>query len=316
MPALTNELDEARTIATTRVFDAPRQLVFDTWTDPKHISNWWGPRGFTTTTRKMDVRPGGEWLFVMHGPDGTDYPNEIVYLEVVRPERLVYTHGPAPVFDVTVTFEEAGGKTKMTMRSVFASAEIRNQVDEEFGAVEGMHQTLDRLEEELAKKGAFTISRAFAAPRDLLFEVWTKCEHLSHWWGPKGFTVSSCTNDLRTGGRMHYSMRSPDGEEIWGRWIYREIAPPERLVFLNSFSDPEGGLTRHPGAPEWPLQMISTITFDERDGGTLVTVRWAPYDATELERATFDAGHDSMRGGWTGTFDQLGEYLTSRGAAS
>ena len=314
MPAIANELDEARTMAATRVFDAPRELVFDAWTDAKHISNWWGPRGFTTTTHEMDVRPGGEWLFVMHGPDGTDYPNEVVYREVVRPERLVYRHGPAPVFDVTVTFEEVGGKTKMTMSAMFASAEIRNQVAEEFGAVEGMHQTLDRLGEELTyRRSEFVISRTFQTPRDLLFEVWTECEHLSHWWGPKGFTVFSCKNDLRPGGVMHYAMRSPEGEDIWGRWTYREIAAPERLVFLSSFSDPERGVTRHPSAPEWPLQLLTTITFDERNGGTMVTVRWSPYDPSELERATFDAGHDSMRGGWSGTFDQLAQYLVGKG---
>jgi uncharacterized protein YndB with AHSA1/START domain len=300
-------------IVGTRVFDAPRELVFDAWTDAKHISNWWGPRGFTTTTYEMDVRAGGTWRFVMHGPDGTDYDNEIVYLEVVRPQRIVYTHGPAPIFDVTVTFEEEGRKTKMTMRSIFVSAEMRDQVAEEFGAIEGMHQTLDRLDEELTKKQSeFVLSRQFDAPRDLLFGVWTEREHLVHWWGPKGVEIFSCTNDFRPGGLMHYGMRTPDGAEMWGRWVYREIAAPERLVFINSFSDPEGGLTHPPGAPEWPLQMLSTITFDERDRGTLVTVRFSAYDATELERATFDAGHDSMRGGWTGTFDQLDEYLRSK----
>jgi len=312
MPANASELDEARMIVGTRVFDAPRELVFDTWTDAKHISNWWGPRGFTTTTKKMDVRPGGEWIFVMHGPDGTDYPNEIVYLEVVRPERIVYTHGPAPIFDVTVTFEEEGGKTKMTMRSIFASAEVRDQVAEEFGAVEGLYQTLDRLGEELTRK-QFVISRQFDAPRDLMFRVWTEREHLEQWWGPKGVKIFFCTNDFRPGGKMHYGMRLPDGTEYWGRWVYREIAAPKRLVFINSFSDPEGGLTRHPFGPDWPLQLLSTITFDERDGGTLVTVRWSPYDATELESATFDAGHDSMRGGWGGTLDQLREYLAKKG---
>jgi uncharacterized protein YndB with AHSA1/START domain len=86
-------------------------------------------------------------------------------------------------------------------------------------------------------------------------------------------------------------------------------APRERLVFLNSFSDPKGGLARPPMAPEWPLQMLSTITFDEQDGGTLVTVRWSAYDATDVERATFDSQHEPMRGGFTGTFDKLGEYL-------
>lgn len=308
----TNDLDEARMIVGTRVFDAPRELVFDAFTDAKHISNWWGPRGFTTTTHEMDVRPGGKWLFVMHGPDGTDYDNEIVYLEVVRPERLTYTHGPAPVFDVVITFEEEGNKTRMTMRSIFASAEVRDQVAEDFGAIEGMNQTLERLQEELGKHGAFVISRTFDAPRDLMFQVWTECEHLSHWWGPKGATVSSCRNDLRPGGLMHYAMRTSEGEEIWGRWVYREIDEPERIVFISSFSDPEGGLTRHPFAAEWPLQMLTVITFDERDGGTLVTVRWSPYDASDLERTTFDSGHDSMRGGWTGTFEQLADYLAKK----
>ena len=303
---------EARSITGTRLFDAPRELVFDAFTDAKHISNWWGPRGFTTTTHEMDVRPGGKWLFVMHGPDGTDYPNEIVYLEVVRPERLVYTHGPAPVFDVTITFEEEGGKTRMNMRSIFVSAEVRDQVAEEFGAVEGMHQMLERLEEELANKNAFTISRTFAAPRDLLFRVWTEREHLQHWWGPKGVTITHCTNDPRPGGKMHYAMLTEDGTEAWGRWVYREISEPERLVFISSFSDPDGGLARHPFSEEWPLQLLSTITFDEQDGGTLVTVRWAPYDASDAERATFDANHASMNGGWTGTLDRLGDYLAKQ----
>lgn len=312
MPENANDLD-ARSIFTTRVFDAPRELVFDAWTDAKHISNWWGPRGFTTTTYEMDVRPGGKWLFDMHGPDGTDYPNEVVYLEVVRPERLVYTHGPVPLFDVTVIFEEEGGKTKMTMRTIFATAEVRDQIAEEFGAVEGMHQTLDRFGEELARKQSeFVISRRFDAPRDLLFRVWTERDHLVHWWGPKGAEIFSCTNDFREGGVMHYGMRTPDGVEVWGRWVYREIAPPARLVFIGSFSNPEGELVRPPFDDEWPRQLLSTITFEEEDGGTLVTVRWSPYDATEAERATFEAGRDSMYGGWGGTLDQLSEYLATQ----
>lgn len=312
MPENANELD-ARSIFTTRVFDAPRELVFDTWTEPKHISNWWGPRGFTTTTYEMDVRPGGKWVFDMHGPDGTDYPNEVVYLEVVRPERIVYTHGPVPIFDVTVIFEEENGKTRMTMRSVFATAEVRDQVAEEFGAVEGMHQTLDRLGEELARKqGEFVISRRFDVPRELMFRVWTERDHLVHWWGPKGAEVFSCTNDFREGGIMHYGMRMPGHGEVWGRWVYREIAPPARLVFISSFSNPEGELARHPFSDEWPWQLLSTITFEEQDGGTMVTVRWSPYDATDAERATFEAGRDSMFGGWSGTFDQLSEYLAKQ----
>ena len=142
-----------REISTTRVFDAPRELVWEAWTDPKHVSQWWGPNGFTTTTSVMDVRPGGRWIFVMHGPDGTDYPNEITYVEVVKPERLVYEHGPEPLFHVTVKFVEEGRKTRIEMQSLFDTAAERDRVVEEYGAIEGMHQTLGRLAEFLAKKG-------------------------------------------------------------------------------------------------------------------------------------------------------------------
>lgn len=140
----------------TRLFDAPRELVFDAWTDPQHISQWWGPRGFTTTTHERDVRPGGVWRFIMHGPDGTDYDNRIVYREVVRPERLVYDHDSDKEddphkFHVTVTFAEEDGKTRLTMRTLFKSIAERDRTIE-FGAVEGGNQTLDRFGEYLKGK--------------------------------------------------------------------------------------------------------------------------------------------------------------------
>jgi uncharacterized protein YndB with AHSA1/START domain len=145
-----------REITATRIFDAPREMVFDAWTDADRIGRWWGPNGFTTTTYEMDVRPGGVWRFVMHGPDGRDYKNKILYLEVVRPERLVYRHAgeedTEPVkFHVTVTFAERGGKTELSVRMVFESAAERDRVAREYGAVEGLHQTLKRLSEYLAQ---------------------------------------------------------------------------------------------------------------------------------------------------------------------
>ena len=144
-----------REIVLTRVLEAPRELVWRAWTDPKQVPQWWGPRGFATTTHKMEVTPGGVWRFVMHGPDGRDYQNKITYLEVARPERLVYKHGGEedlePVqFQTTVTFEDVGGQTKVTLRMVFPSAEERDRVVKEYGAIEGGRQTLDRLSEHLA----------------------------------------------------------------------------------------------------------------------------------------------------------------------
>jgi uncharacterized protein YndB with AHSA1/START domain len=145
-----------REIITSRLFDAPRELVFSVWTDPKHVSQWWGPRGFTTTTHEMSVTPGGVWRFVMHGPDGRDYKNKIIFSEVVRPERLVYRHAGEEDhenvrFHVTVTFEAQGRKTLLTMRSLFATAEERDEVVTKYGAIEGAKQTLERLGEYLAE---------------------------------------------------------------------------------------------------------------------------------------------------------------------
>ena len=157
---------------------------------------------------------------------------------------------------------------------------------------------------------AFVITRTFDAPRELVFGVWTEPEHLKQWFSPKGFTVIAARMDLRPGGVYHYGMRMPNGREMWGKWIFHEIVAPERLVFIDSFSDEQGGLTRHPFSPDWPLEMLSTITFAGQDGGTMVTIRWAAHNATEVERKTFEDGRKSMQQGWTGTLDQLTDYLT------
>lgn len=139
-----------REIRATRVFDAPRDLVFRMWTEPEHIIHWWGPNGFTNTFEQFDLKPGGVWRFIMHGPDGTDYPNLIVFLEVVRPEKLVYRHGseledhPGD-FHVTVLFSEQNGKTTLEMTMLFQTVEQRNDTVEKYGAVEGLKQTMDRL---------------------------------------------------------------------------------------------------------------------------------------------------------------------------
>lgn len=157
----------------------------------------------------------------------------------------------------------------------------------------------------------FIITRLLDVPRDLVFKCWTEREHME-WWGPKGVTIGHTKLDLRPGGMFHYSMQTADGPVMWGRWIIREVVPPERLVFVNSFSDEAGGITRHPMSASWPLEILSTITFEEQDGGqTLLTIEWLPLYPTEEERKTFDAGHDSMKAGWSGSLDGLVEYLAT-----
>jgi len=156
----------------------------------------------------------------------------------------------------------------------------------------------------------FVITRVFDAPRDLVFKVWTEPAHLMQWWGPKGFTMQKCELDLRPGGTFHYGLRAPDGSDMWGRFVYREIVVPERLVFVVSFADKDGNIVRHPWNAHWPLETLSTVTFAAQDGRTRITVQWVPHNATDKERETFREGRESMQQGWTGTFDQLTDYLT------
>jgi uncharacterized protein YndB with AHSA1/START domain len=143
-----------REIVITRIFDAPRKMVFDAFTDPKQVDHWYGPRGFTTETLDMNVRAGGAWNYWMRHEQYGEFKNRVVYREVVRPERLVYTHdsgvdGDPSAFEVTVSFEDQGKQTKVTMRSLFPTEAWLERV-KSFGAVEGGQQTLERLSEWLA----------------------------------------------------------------------------------------------------------------------------------------------------------------------
>jgi uncharacterized protein YndB with AHSA1/START domain len=161
-----------------------------------------------------------------------------------------------------------------------------------------------------AKSADFVISRVLDAPRELVWKALTEAERMKQWWGPKGFTVIHSKMDLRVGGTYHYGMKAPDGTPMWGKFVFREIAAPERMVFVMSFSDEAGGITRHPLHMSWPLQMLATFTFEELPGGkTRFTVRSAAYNASAEEQHTFDTHHDSMRMGWGGTLEQLAAYL-------
>jgi uncharacterized protein YndB with AHSA1/START domain len=160
-----------------------------------------------------------------------------------------------------------------------------------------------------AAPGEFLITRVFDAPRDLVWKAFTEADRLAQWWGPKGFKMLTCKVDLRPGGIFHYGMQAPDGSEMWGKWVFREIVAPERLSMVISFSNKDAGVTRHPFAPVWPAEMLGTSTFAEQGGKTLLTSRTVAYNATEAERQAFEAGFGSMKQGFSGTFDQLDAYL-------
>ncbi|HTR55812.1 MAG TPA: SRPBCC domain-containing protein [Kofleriaceae bacterium] len=238
-----------------RVFDAPRELVFAAWTSPVHLPCWYGPHGFTTAVERMDVRSGGSAQLVMRGPDGTRYPDELAYEEVVAPERLVIVHRahretaePSPVeFRQIVTFEDRGARTKMTMRLVFASAEARDANVRTYHSDEGGVQTLERLGAHVGEMSFFTeterptivMTRLLDAPRGLVFGVITQPEHLARWWGPRRTQLVTCEVDLRPGGRYRYVLRTPDGRDAPFSGEYREVSLA-RLVFTQKYEPAPG----------------------------------------------------------------------------
>lgn len=146
-----------REIVVSRLIEAPRHLVFSAYTEVRHLSRWWGPDGFTTTTHSFEFRRGGVWEFTMHGPDGTDYPNRIEWLEITPPERLLFEHGAQrndpDAFTSKVTLAERGAHTEVTLRSVFKTKAQRDRVVREYHALEGAEQTLGRLAGYLAAPG-------------------------------------------------------------------------------------------------------------------------------------------------------------------
>jgi len=156
----------------------------------------------------------------------------------------------------------------------------------------------------------FVMSRSFDAPRDTVWQAWTQADRMAQWWSPKGFTTRIARLDLKPGGMCHYCMKGADGAEMWGKSVYRQIVPPSKLLSVISFSDANAGMTRHPMSPTWPREMLTTIELTpEGANKTQVTVRWIPINADAEEIKTFDEGREGMKMGWTGTMDQLADYL-------
>ena len=135
-----------RGLVIIRTLNAPRELVWEVFTKPEHIKNWWGPNGFTNTIFTMDVQPGGIWDFVMHGPDGTDYKNKSIYKEIVKPERIVFDHITGPKFTTTISFKAEGNKTVLTWHMLFETAEEFIRTVKTFKADDGLRQNVDKLE--------------------------------------------------------------------------------------------------------------------------------------------------------------------------
>jgi uncharacterized protein YndB with AHSA1/START domain len=289
-----------RELVITRVFDAPRELVFKAWTDPKHMARWWGPKGFTNPVCDLDVRPGGAIRIDMAAPNGVVYPMGGVYREIVEPERLVFTstalddeQGIPGLENLnTITFAEHNGKTKLTLHVVVLKA-----APEAAGALAGMEegwtQSLERLDGLVATSASdreIVATRVFDAPRELVFKMWTDPEHVAKWWGPKGFTNTIYEMDVRPGGVWRFVMHGPDGVDYQNKIVYIEIVKPERLVYS------------HVSGPQFQM----TVTFAEQGCKTKVTALMLFESATLRDNVIKQFGAVE---GLNQTLERLGERL-------
>lgn len=166
-----------------------------------------------------------------------------------------------------------------------------------------------------AKRG-LQMSRSFDLPRGQLFELYTKGEHVMNWWGPRGYRMSVLRQELEPGGIILYKQESPDGIATWGKFTYRDLAAPDKLVSVNAFADAEGRTVRAFFSKDWPLEIVNTVTLEEQaDGTTKLTLHALPEDAKKAENRAFDALRDYLRQGYSESFDMLEEYIALRAQA-
>jgi uncharacterized protein YndB with AHSA1/START domain len=285
-----------REVIIERTFDAPKATVWAAFTDPKHLDMWWGPNGFRNETSAHELKVGGEWRFLMHGPDGKAWVNWVRYQEIVKGEKLVYDHGGEtnePQFHVTITFTAVGQRTRVKMQSVFPTAAVLAEV-KKYGAIEGGFQTLARLTGHLLhfdrSENAMVLTRVFDAPAALVYRAWTTKEALAKWWGPKGFTTRVEQLEFKVGGAYRMVMVDPSGTEYPFHGTFKEIVENQRIVF-------DAIIDHLPAGNE----VTSEVTFVEENGKTLLTVRQdRPADAMAAK---------GQREGWSGQLEKLAPLL-------
>ena len=216
----------------TRIFDAPVDLVWDAWTDPNKVARWWGPRGFSITTKSKELRAGGKWIYTMHGPDGVDYPNIATYLVVEPLKRLEYDHGAnenqKALFRVNVLFSENNSKTTMKMTMTFESPQRAKEMSK-FIKDAGGNSTWDRLgeylDEECNHKNVFLLNRVFEASIDAVFDMFTNPDHIEKWQPPNGFYMKIIEGKVEAGNSVFYEMGNNE-VKFYGRSTYQKIIRP------------------------------------------------------------------------------------------
>jgi len=311
---------KASELVIARTFDAPRERVWKAWTDPEQAKRWWGPKGFTAPFIKIDFRVGGKYLFCMRSPEGKDYWSTGVYREIVPPEKFVATDSfadpkgkvvPASYYGMdadfplellwTVTLEDLGGKTKMTLRhSGFPAGPART------GAEQGWGESFEKLAASLTessgsefvvdrRKLKLVMSRIFDAPRRRVFQAYTDPKLVPKWWGPRNQTTKVDVMDVRKGGKWRYVSRDTDGTEFAFRGECKEVAPPERLVSTFEWE----------GTPGHIIDEVAT--FEDLGNKTRLTIVSQFASIEDLEGMLASG----MESGARETWERLAELLAS-----
>ncbi len=310
-------------IRLTRVYDAPVRVVWDAWTISEQVEKWWGPRGFTITSHRKELRVGGTWRYTMHGPDGVDYPNVITYCVVEACKKLEYDHSATDealaLFRVTVTFAEAEGRTTMALAFTLPSPEAAQGMTKLIRQMGG-NATWDRLAEHLEQratgKRCFVINRVFDAPIARVFEMWTRPEHLVRWLPPAGAQAHFLRSEIGCGKSTLCVITSELGA-MQVRTEYLAIESPRRIVYTQQFVDQSEQVVSPPGVAIWPPTLRTIVLLaEEAPDRTRVTVTSEPIGTLTADAVdAFARERPGMTLGWTGSFDTLERLLGAGGIA-
>lgn len=320
MSQMINE-ELSKDIIITRVFDAPRELIWKAWTEPERVMRWWGPKDYTSPSAKIDLRVGGTFLSCMRSPEGKDYWGTGTYKEVVEPERLAMTDSfadengkivPATYYgmpgefplelQVLVTFEEHEGKTTMTLKHYGMPAETAKDAEM------GWNQSFDKLAEDIHDeifvkmrtlvlvepgKHAATVIRVQDAPRELVFKVQTDPELVPQFWGPDRYKTTIEKMEVRKGGIWRYIQHDAEGNEFAFNGVYHEVKSPELIIDTWEWE----GMTGH--------VLLETIYFEEIEGKTKLT-NITVFQTVEDRDGMYKAG---MVEGSEATMDRMATLL-------
>lgn len=311
---LTVTLPSDTEILMTREFDAPRELVFAAMTQPEHITHWWGPRTSRFVACEVDFREGGSWRYTIEVSQQMTFSG--TFHKITPPEGLEGTetyNEPMfgnPTWKTILRLDDIDGRTRMTSHVFHRSKEARDGHCNS-GMEQGAAETLDRLEDLLAGRPTHAeptgnpmeaeveIVRIFDAPRDLVYEAWTKPEHMTQWWGPGPFTSHSCKLDVRPGGEWQITMRSPEGRDFRSSGVYSEVVPSERLVFTNDAYGQDGTQL---------LKGLTSVTFADDGRKTKLTLKTkatglVPFAPQMLK---------GMEPGWNMTLEKLSAFVSGK----